>query len=55
MALGPFVQRSTAQGHALVNGAAIADLRSLAHHDAHGMVKKNTVAYDSGWVDFYAC
>jgi hypothetical protein len=41
MAFGAFVERCSAQGHALVDGAAVADFSGLAHHHAHGVVKKH--------------
>ncbi len=52
MPLSAFVERCAAQGHALVNGASVANLCRLAHHHAHGMVKKDTVAYFGAGVNF---
>ena len=44
MALGALVKRGAAQGHALIDGATIANLSRLAHHHAHGVVKEHLVA-----------
>ena len=52
--LGAFVKRGTAQRDALVNRAAVADLGRLAHHHAHGVVKKHTVADLGARMDFNA-
>ena len=54
VALCAFVERCAAQGHALVNGATVANLGSLTHHHAHGMVEKNTFTHDRCRVNFNA-
>ena len=54
MPLGALVERGAAQRDALVNRAAVADLGRLAHHHAHGMVKKHTVADFGARMDFNA-
>ena len=41
MALRPFVERGAAQGHAVVNRAAIANHRRLANHHAHAVVNEH--------------
>ena len=54
MALGALVQRGTAQRHALVDGAAVADLGGLAHHHAHGVVEEHALANLGAGVDLDA-
>jgi hypothetical protein len=52
MSLSAFVERCATQGHALVNSASVANLCRLTHHYAHGVVKKDTVAYFGTGVNF---
>jgi hypothetical protein len=54
MALGALVERGAAQRHALVDGAAVADLGRLADHHAHGMVEEHALADLGGRMDLDA-
>ena len=46
------VQRRAAQGHALVDGAIITDVRRLTDHHTHAVVDKNSPAHDRAGMNF---
>ena len=54
MSLSPFVQRGTAQGDAVINGATVANFSGFANHNAHAVVKENPLAQCGAWVNFNA-
>ncbi|MCY1211531.1 hypothetical protein D9M72_232440 [compost metagenome] len=54
VALGALVERGAAQRHALVDGAAVADLGGFADHHAHGVVEEHALADLGGRVDLDA-
>src|SRR5205814_8352108 len=44
MTLGASIKRSAAERHALIDGAAVPDLRRLADDDAHAVVDEDAAA-----------
>ena len=44
MTLLAFVQGCTAQSHAVINGATIANFSCFTNHNAHAVVEENTFA-----------